>query len=40
MPTDQLPLNICVIDDDADFADFLERYLEGRGLKPKGFRSA
>lgn len=40
MPTDPLPLNICIIDDDADFADFLERYLEGRGLKPKGFRSA
>lgn len=40
MPTDQLPHNICIIDDDPDFAEFLERYLEGRGLKPTGFRSA
>lgn len=40
MPTDQLPQNICIIDDDADFADFLESYLAGRGLRPRGFRSA
>lgn len=40
MPTDQMPQNVCIIDDDRDFAEFLERYLEGRGMNPTGFRSA
>jgi two-component system KDP operon response regulator KdpE len=40
MSASKLPNQICVIDDDADFAEFLTRYLEGRGLQATNFLSA
>lgn len=34
------PSNICIVDDDADFVEFLAQYLEVRGLPAKGFEAA
>lgn len=32
--------NVCIVDDDADFVEFLSDYLTGRGLPAKGFGAA
>ena len=37
---DNHPSYICIVDDDADFVEFLTQYLEVRGLRAKGFDAA
>lgn len=39
MPTNN-PLQVCIVDDDAEFGDFLARYLEGRDFSAVRFNSA
>lgn len=34
------PSYICIVDDDADFVEFLTQYLEVRGLRAKGYEAA
>ena len=34
------PKNICMVDDDGDFVEFLGQFLNARGLEAKGFGSA
>ena len=37
---DNAPKNICIVDDDRDFVEFLGQFLNARGLEAKGFGSA
>lgn len=37
---DNAPKNICIVDDDGDFVEFLGQFLNARGLEAKGFGSA
>lgn len=36
----ETPSQICIVDDDRDFVEFLAQYLSGRGIPAKGFGAA